>query len=55
MNITILRCIEYKLQELTEQRRHLATDLEATLDDIQSVCHRYSEKTTFMRPSGKYK
>ncbi|XP_060539904.1 uncharacterized protein CCDC7 isoform X4 [Pantherophis guttatus] len=44
---------EYKLQELTEQRRHLATDLEATLDDIQNVCHRYSERTTFIRPSEK--
>ncbi|XP_058035714.1 golgin subfamily A member 4 [Ahaetulla prasina] len=44
---------EYKLQELTEQRRHLATDLEAILDDIQNVCHYYSERTTFIRPSEK--
>ncbi|XP_070582782.1 GRIP and coiled-coil domain-containing protein 2 isoform X2 [Erythrolamprus reginae] len=42
---------EYKLQELTEQRRHLTIDLETTLDDIQNVCHHYSERTTFLQPS----
>ncbi|XP_025027349.1 myosin-9-like, partial [Python bivittatus] len=42
---------EHKLQELTEQRRCLATELEATLAGIQNVCHRASERTMFIPPS----
>ncbi|XP_026565789.1 golgin subfamily B member 1 [Pseudonaja textilis] len=44
---------EHMLQELTEQRRHLTIDLEATLDGIQHICHRPAERTTFIQPSEK--
>ncbi|KAG8138829.1 hypothetical protein E2320_001620, partial [Naja naja] len=44
---------EHMLQELTEQRRHLTMDLEATLDGIQDICHRPAERTTFIQPSEK--
>ncbi|KAM6448768.1 uncharacterized protein CCDC7 [Liasis olivaceus] len=44
---------EYKLQELTEQRRRLTTDLETTVVDIQNICHRASERTTFIQTSEK--
>ncbi|XP_039200007.1 protein MLP1 homolog isoform X4 [Crotalus tigris] len=43
--------IEHKLQELTEQKRYLTTDLEATLDNIQNVCRHSSERITFIQPS----
>ncbi|KAM3822652.1 LOW QUALITY PROTEIN: uncharacterized protein CCDC7 [Vipera latastei] len=42
---------EHKLQELTEQKRFLTTDLEATVDDIQNVCRHSSERITFIQPS----
>ncbi|XP_033021858.1 golgin subfamily A member 4 [Lacerta agilis] len=42
---------EHKLQELAEQKRHLTADLEATLDGIQNVYRRASERTVFVRPT----
>lgn len=45
--------IEHKLQELNEQRRNLTTELEATLDSMENVCHRASERITFIQPTGK--
>ncbi|XP_061442638.1 protein lava lamp [Rhineura floridana] len=41
---------EHKLQELAEQRRHLTADLEATLDDIQNVYRRASERPLLVQP-----
>lgn len=45
--------IEHKLQELNEQRRNLTIELEATLDSMQNVCRRASERITFIQPTGK--
>ncbi|XP_077792907.1 uncharacterized protein CCDC7 isoform X2 [Podarcis muralis] len=42
---------DHKLQELAEQKRHLTVDLEATLDGIQNVYRRASERTVFVRPT----
>ncbi|XP_060137011.1 A-kinase anchor protein 9 [Zootoca vivipara] len=42
---------EHKLQELAEQKIHLTADLEATLDGIQNVYRRASERTVFVRPT----
>ncbi|CAI5788981.1 Hypothetical predicted protein [Podarcis lilfordi] len=42
---------EHKLQELAEQKGRLTADLEATLDGIQNVYRRASERTVFVRPT----
>lgn len=52
-NILLWIFIEHMLQELTEQRRQLNIDLEATLDGIQVICHLPAERTTFIQPSGR--
>lgn len=45
--------IEQKLQELTEQRRHLTSDLEAAVHDMQNICLHASERTAFVQSIGK--
>ncbi|XP_013918748.1 PREDICTED: myosin heavy chain, skeletal muscle-like [Thamnophis sirtalis] len=44
---------EHRTQQLNEERTSLITELEATLDGMQNVCRRASEKITFIQPTEK--
>lgn len=48
-----MKFIEQKLLELADQKKYLTAELESTLDDMQNIYHRASERTVFLRPVGK--
>ncbi|XP_062840442.1 golgin subfamily A member 4 isoform X3 [Anolis carolinensis] len=43
----------HRLEELSEQRKHLTAELEATMDDIQKIPRYASEKAIFISPVEK--